>query len=64
MGSAIASKTRRGPPAEGTLDLDTILQALRGSERDVTQDLGDRIETLSERMGGTQSDNPQGLDKP
>lgn len=32
MGSAIASKTRRGPPAEGTLDLDTILQALRGSD--------------------------------
>ena len=32
MGSAMASKTRRGPPAEGTLDLDTILQALRGDD--------------------------------
>ena len=28
----MASKTRRGPPAEGTLDLDTILQALRGND--------------------------------
>ena len=28
----MASKTRRGPPAEGTLDLGTILQALRGDD--------------------------------
>ena len=32
MGSVMASKTRRGPPAEGPLDLDTILQALRGDD--------------------------------
>ena len=28
----MASKTQRGPRAEGTLDLDTILQALRGDD--------------------------------
>jgi hypothetical protein len=28
----MASKTRRGPTAKGTLDLDTILQALRGDD--------------------------------
>jgi hypothetical protein len=32
MGSAMASKTRRGPPAKGPLDLDIILQALRGDD--------------------------------
>ena len=28
----MVSKTRRGPTAKGTLDLDTILQALRGDD--------------------------------
>ena len=28
----MASKTRRGAPTKGTLDLDTILQALRGDD--------------------------------
>lgn len=28
----MAGKTRRGPAAKGTLDLDTILQALRGGD--------------------------------